>query len=155
MTMTGLSAVDHTVHLTNEWLKQISDRLNWDNRQRAYRLLRVTLQTLRDWLSINEAADLGAQLPMLIRGIYYEGWNLSAAPAKQRSKADFVARVEKAFETDPIDNVEEALTAVFITMNDHITKGEVDDVRLSLRLGLRDIWPEDLGDIWPEISAKD
>jgi uncharacterized protein (DUF2267 family) len=155
MTMTGLSAVDHTVHLTNEWLKQISDRLNWDNRQRAYRLLRVTLQTLRDWLSINEAADLGAQLPMLIRGIYYEGWNLSAAPAKQRSKADFVARVEKAFETDPIDNVEEALTAVFITMNDHITKGEVDDVRQSLRLGLRDIWPEDLGDIWPEISAKD
>lgn len=155
MTMTGLSAVDHTVHLTNEWLKQISDRLNWDNRQRAYRLLRVTLQTLRDWLSINEAANLGAQLPMLIRGIYYEGWNPSAAPSKQRSKADFVARVEKAFETDPIDNVDEALTAVFITLNDHITKGEVDDVRQSLRLGLRNIWPEDLGEIWPEISAKD
>lgn len=149
MTMTGLSAIDHTVHLTNEWLKEIGDQLKWEDRQRSYRLLRVVLQSLRDWLSVAEVADLGAQLPMLVRGIYYEGWNPAETPVKQRTKADFIARVEKAFETDPIDDVEEAVKVVFSTLNKHVSKGEVKDVRQSLRKGLRDIWPEDLEDVWP------
>lgn len=142
MTMTGLSSIDHTVHLTNEWLIEITDQLHWEERQRSYRLLRVVLQGLRDWLSVNEAAHLGAQLPTLIRGIYYEGWHPAGTPVKKRSKADFIARVEKAFATDPIDDLEEALAAVFRVLNRHITSGEVEDVRNSLRKGLRDIWPE-------------
>jgi len=30
--------------------------------------------TLRDRLTVDEAVNLGAQLPMLVRGFYYEGW---------------------------------------------------------------------------------
>ncbi len=142
MTMTGLSSIDHAVHATNEWLIEIDEQLEWADRQRAYRLLRAVLQALRDLLIVDEAAQLGAQLPVLIRGIYYEGWHPAGVPAKKRSKADFVARVEKAFKTDPIDDVEEAITAVFRLLNRHIASGEVEDVRHALRKGLRNIWPE-------------
>lgn len=153
MTMTGLSAIDHTVHLTNEWLIDIGNKLDWEDRQRIYRLLRVVLQSLRDWLSVDEAANLAAQLPLLIRGIYYEGWHPAGTPVKKRSKAEFIARIEKAFESDPIDNVEEAVGAVFQTLSDHISQGEAEDVRRSLRKGLRDIWP-DVEAIWPELGKK-
>ncbi len=63
MSSTGLPAIDHTVQLTNEWLRDLMRMLDWEDKHRAYRLLRVTLQSLRDWLSVDEASNLGAQLP--------------------------------------------------------------------------------------------
>ena len=142
MSITGLSAIDHTVHLTNEWLVDIMDQLRWEDRQRAYRLLRVVLQALRDWIGVDEAAHLGAQLPMLVRGIYYEGWHPAGTPVKERSKADFIARVEKAFETDPVDDIEQAIGTIFRVLNHHVSEGEVSDVRLNLPKGLRNLWSE-------------
>jgi uncharacterized protein (DUF2267 family) len=142
MAATGLTAIDRAVHLTHEWLNDLMGQLGWEDKQRAYRLLRVTLQTLRDWLGVNEASHLGAQLPILIRGIYYEGWRPAGTPVTERSKTDFLARIDKAFETDPIDDVEEAVTDVFKVLNHHVSAGEVEDVRHALPKGLRELWPE-------------
>ena len=52
-----------------QWVDELAEDLNWDVR-RAYHLLRSVLQALRDWLSPEEMADLSAQLPTLVRGIY-------------------------------------------------------------------------------------
>mgnify|MGYP001386877735 CR=1 FL=1 len=50
-----LPMIDHTVQLTREWVRELADRLDWPDEHRAFRLLRVTLQTVRDWLDVNEA----------------------------------------------------------------------------------------------------
>lgn len=137
----GFESIDHTVQLTHTWINELDARLGWDNRPRSYRLLRTVLQTLRDWLRVNEAADLGAQLPELLRGVYYEHWRPAATPVKQRSKADFVARVDQSFKTDPIDDTPEAISAVFELLSGRIAGGEVDDVRQALPADLRALWP--------------
>ena len=72
--MTGLDVFDTTVQKTNVWLKDIMQELGWEDRHKAYMGLRTTLHALRDRLTPEEAAQFGAQLPMLIRGLYYEGW---------------------------------------------------------------------------------
>jgi uncharacterized protein (DUF2267 family) len=142
MTETGISSIEHSIHLTNEWLKDLGEQLGWEDRQRAYRLLRAVLQALRDWLPVDEAANLGAQLPMLVRGIYYEGWHPAGTPVEARTKADFIARIDKTFETDPIDDVEEAVTAAFRVLNHHVSEGEVDDVREALPASVRELWSQ-------------
>jgi hypothetical protein len=60
---------------------------------------------IADWLSVNVAANFGAQLPELLRGVYYEHWRPIATPVKERHKADFIARVDKAFKADPMSSL--------------------------------------------------
>src|ERR671930_488325 len=72
MSSTGVEVFDTTLQKTNQWLQEIMQEFGTENRQEAYLILRATLQTLRDRLTLED--HLGAQRPMLIRGIFYEGW---------------------------------------------------------------------------------
>lgn len=137
-----LHTIDHTVQVTREWLRDLKRLLDWEDEHRAWRMLRATLQALRDWLDVNEASQLGAQLPLLVRGLYYEGWQPAKTPVLDNSKTAFLQRIEAAFTTDPIDDPEEAVCNVFRLLNNHISAGEVQDVRLRLPKHLRELWPE-------------
>jgi uncharacterized protein (DUF2267 family) len=92
MSSVGLESIDHTVQLTHVWINDLDARLGWENKHRSYRLLRTVLQALRDWLPTNEAASFGAQLPELLRGVYYEHWRPAATPVTQRHRADLLAQ---------------------------------------------------------------
>ena len=141
MSAVGLESIDHTVQLTHKWIKELDAMLGWDNKSRSYRLLRTVLQALRDWLPVNEAADIGAQLPTLLRGVYYEHWRPATTPVKERSKSDFLARVDDAFRSDPIISTQESVSAVFELLSNKIGAGEIDDVRQSLPADLKALWP--------------
>ena len=71
MSAVGLESIEHTVQLTHIWINDLDARLGWENKHRSYRLLRTVLQAIRDWLKVEEAAKFGAQLPELLRGVYY------------------------------------------------------------------------------------
>jgi uncharacterized protein (DUF2267 family) len=142
MSTVGLEALDHTLQITHVWINDLDERLGWENKPRAYRLLKAVLHALRDWLQINDSAHFAAQLPELLRGVYYEQWRPAIAPVKKRSKADFLARVEDSFKADPIDNPGQAVLAVFELLSKKITRGEIEKVRHALPEELRDLWPE-------------
>ena len=69
MSAVGLEGIDHAVQQAHIWINEVDKRLRWENKARSYRLLKAVLHALRDHLQVNEAADLGAQLPTLIRGV--------------------------------------------------------------------------------------
>jgi uncharacterized protein (DUF2267 family) len=140
MSTTGLKLFDETVHLTNLWLKQLMDDLDWTERERAFRALRVTLHALRDRLEVNAAAHLAAQLPILIRGVYYEGWRPAATPSRDRTAADFIAHVEDAFSRDPDEDPRRIVEAVFDLLDRHISEGEMEDVRRTLPEQIRGLF---------------
>jgi uncharacterized protein (DUF2267 family) len=123
-------------------INDLDERLGWENKPRAYRLLKAVLHALRDCLPVSESADLAAQLPGLLRGAYYEQWRPAAAPVKKRSKADFIARVEETFKADPMEHPGQAVMAVFELLSEKITAGEIDDVRRALPEDLRNLWPQ-------------
>jgi len=104
-------------------------------------LSQTVLTALRDWLSQEEAADLSAELPTLIRGIYFEGWDPSLSPANERTKRDFVIRVECDFGRDTNFDFEVAINAVYHLMDRHISRGESIQVRSSMKEDLRALWP--------------
>ncbi len=102
---------------------------------------------------MNEAVDLGAQLPGLLRGAYYEQWRPAITPVKNRHVEDFLARVNESFGRDPLTEPAKAVMAVFQLLTKKISEGEIDDVRRCLPEEIRNIWPEPYKE--PERSATD
>jgi len=129
MSATGVDVFDRTLHKTNAWLSDLMDVLGSPDRHAAYLALRATLHALRDRLPVEEVADLGAQLPMLVRGFYYEGWDPTAKPVKLRRKEEFLARIEQEMRSDDTYDAERVARAVFTVLAARVTEGEIEDVQ--------------------------
>jgi uncharacterized protein (DUF2267 family) len=140
MSAVGLESIDHTVQLAHTWINDLDGQLQWNNKARSYRLLRAALHALRDWLQVNEAVDLAAQLPTLLRGVYYEQWRPATVPVKERSKAEFLKRIDTAFANDPLPDSEFAVRCFFRLLSHKVTGGEIEDVRHALPADLRALW---------------
>ena len=146
MTTTGLDVFDHTLQETNLWLKPLSERL-LAKRHDAYLALRAVLHALRDRIGRDNAVHLGAQLPTLIRGIYYEGWTANALGIKERHKEDFLDHVRSELPQNTRLDAEQAVRAVFELIWDKIDPGEVAK--------LIDLFPAELRNLWPRLAQAD
>ena len=89
-----------TLEKTNRWVNEVSDLLHWGDHHKAYHGLRAVLHVLRDRLPVPEAAHLGAQLPMLVRGFYYDNWKPAATPIKIKTAQEFYDAVRENFAAD-------------------------------------------------------
>lgn len=148
MSTTGITAFDSTVQTTNVWLHDLMDQLGWTDKRRAYHALRAVLHALRDRLPIEHATALGAQLPMLIRGVYFEGWHIGGKPVKERKKEDFLAHIAAAFPNDPEVDAEGIARAVFQVIAKHVSPGEVKHVKITLPGEIRSLWSEEFHTAW-------
>lgn len=128
MTEDDPSIIERSVEKTHVWLKEIAEELGSDDRHYAYRALRAVLHTLRDRLPVDVAAKLAAQLPTLIRGIYYEDWDPSRTPLPIHDVDAFLDRIAHEGRLAGETEASLAVTAVTKTMQRHLTAGELDDV---------------------------
>ena len=140
MPTADIDVFDTTVQKTHEWLNELGGVLGTGNKRVSYRALRSTLHALRDRLTIEEVAQLGAQLPMLVRGLYYEGWDPTGKPIRVRHKDEFLVPIADALANDDVD-AEDAARAVFQVLANRITFGEMEDVKHILPESVRALWP--------------
>lgn len=129
-----------TMEKTHLWLVDVMKELCWKDEHKAYLALRAVLQTLRDRLTVEEAVDLAAQLPILIRGFYFEGWDPRGKPVKERHQEGFLYHVATYFNFDERVDPPEVVRAVFKVIGKHVSIGEVDDIKHTLPGELRALW---------------
>jgi uncharacterized protein (DUF2267 family) len=135
MTQATVGVFEHTIEISNIWLSDLMERLAWLDKHRAYK----ALQALRDRLTVDSAAHLAAQLPMLIRGLYYEGYDPSGKPLPERRKSDFLAHVASQC-SDESRNDGHVTQAVFHVLGRHISPGEVEKIKAVLPPDIRALW---------------
>lgn len=132
MTKHGIEVFDATLQKTYDWINDLMRILNSTDKQHAYLTLRATLHALRDRLPFEITVKLGAQLPMLIRGLYYEGWKPSNIPIKLKNSQDFIDFVAAHFANSNLFHkidLELVVRAVFQVMSHHISPGEIDHLK--------------------------
>jgi uncharacterized protein (DUF2267 family) len=142
MSAQGLEVIDHTVQLTHEWINELRERLDWTSSRDALRLMRATLAQIRDHIGHGEVAQLSAQMPLLVRGMFFEGWTPSRTPDPERSAEAFVAAIEAQMGEVRDWRGPEDITAVFRLLDARISEGEIADVKANLPRHIRALWPD-------------
>jgi uncharacterized protein (DUF2267 family) len=140
MSATGLAVFDKTLQDTNTWLKRLMETLRIDDRHAAYVLLRATLHAIRDRVGSENAVHLGAQLPMLLRGLYYEGWRMTQPATKERDVDAFIVHVCEELPPDLFDDPERAVCATLAVIRSMIDPGEALKLIHLFPVHLRDFW---------------
>ena len=142
MSSKKIQVFERTTHEAHEWINELSDRLEWVSERDVLRMLRSVLVSVRDHLPVNEMAQFSAQLPIMLRGMFFEGWQPKNTPVAERHAQQFIDRI--AAEVGDVTEYRgaEDITAVFKLLNNRISTGEIEDVRANLPQALRDIWPQ-------------
>ena len=84
---------------------------------------------------MEEAAQLAAQLPLIVRGMFFEGWDPTGKPLRIRRRDEFLALVRQKYGRDD-QAAADIVRALFRVFEQRVSQGEINDVLLSL--------PEDL-----------
>lgn len=133
---------DATWQKSHHWLTDLEEIGGFRSEEQAYSALRAVLHALRDRLTVQEAAHLASELPMLIRGFYYEGWKPSSVPVSVRDREGFVQAVRDELRNNLAFDPEVAITAVFGLLQRKISAGEITDIKQMLPEPIRSLWPE-------------
>ena len=144
MTVGYPAAIAHTLQQTHEWLNQVRDYADLPDEAHAYSVLRAVLHQLRDRLTLQEAFDLVAQLPILVRGIYFEGYQPAQQHDKIRDKQLFMNGVAARLQPHRIPP-DGAVRAVFATLACRCDPGQIADVIDQLPSDLKAFWPKRCG----------
>lgn len=141
--MSGFDVFDRAAYRANQWLDELNVELGWEERYDAYIALRAVLQSLRDALPPGEVVDLGAQLPMIVRGFFYEGWTGAGDAAAAGDPAAFFERVSEQLAEAFLPADGEGVTrGVFRFLSRRVSDGEIYHLAHRLPAPLRGLWPE-------------
>jgi len=148
MSANGLEVFDKTLQTTNTWLKEIGEDLGGDRRL-AWRALSAVLHRLRDRLPLGVAAHLGAELPMLVRGVYYDQFQPARLPGDCRDLAEFLDEVQaRLVDADGLE-AGDAVRAVFAVLSRHVPQGQIRIVKDALPQTIRAAWTAVDQDVTP------
>jgi uncharacterized protein (DUF2267 family) len=139
--MMNIYNLEKAVPDVEAWLTDLKQRLQWRDREKVCLALIVTLHALRDSLPRDEAVYLGAQLPVLLRGLYYEGWHPSARIARAKSRSAFVERIQEGLHRDPGIDAEKVADAVFSLLAERVPAAELEETKAATPSALRMFWP--------------
>lgn len=120
--------LEHSSEKANAWVNEVTEELGIEDRREAFRVLRSFLHALRDRLTVDEAAQLAAQLPTLIRGVYYEGWKPSATPQAYRDARTFLDRIAADACLAGDTEASYAVQGLAAVLRRHVSEGELEDV---------------------------
>ena len=140
-----LKPFETTLQKADLWMKDVMEELGPDDPQMAYRSLRAVLHALRDRLMPGEVTDMSAQMPMLIRGLFLEGWKATQQPSGGDTQEEFLAAVNSELQVPADVGPEDSTRAIFRVLEKRISCGEIADIRGMLPQNLQGLWTEACG----------
>lgn len=139
--MTRLSQFEIAVSETEHWVNDTAQQLGWHSREKAFESLIATLHAMRDCLPWDEAVQVGACLPPLLRGFYYDGWHPTARFLPLKTRDLFLERIHDALHQEPGIDAELVARAVFSLLARRLPASELE--------GIKTVTPKELHAFWP------
>jgi uncharacterized protein (DUF2267 family) len=142
MTTHHVDVIDRSVEQAHIWFNDVADEFGTEDHQLAYRILRAFLHGVRDRITVEESAQLAAQLPTLVRGIYYEGWRPSTTPLRYHDRETFLRKIADEALLAGSTEASYAVTAAAAVVRRRVSEGEIEDVLAILPAEIRKLLAE-------------
>ncbi len=129
----------------NTFLKDYSKQLGLGNdRDKAGRILTSTLHALRDIIPTEESLQFIAQLPMFLKAVYVNGWNIKQKKPKIKKMAEFLDLVRTHDGPAAVNDFEysdevaqQYVDTTFTYLRKYVSTGEMNDIRDGLPKDLK------------------
>lgn len=142
MSISTVGSLNRTLQETQEWLKELAGSAQFRDEEQAYTALRAVLHSLRDRLTVEEAVHFSAQLPMLVRGFYFEGWRPALAPNAEETPQEFYASVRESLRNARVDlSPDETTRAVLGFLESKVDGGQIRHVKEQMPQPIQELWP--------------
>lgn len=141
MTVSTIGRFNHALEEAHLWLEELAQDASFENEEQAYTGFRAVLHSLRDRLTVEEAVHLSAELPMLVRGFYFEGWKPSLAPNDEATAEEFFASVRESLRNAALTlDTEAAVRGVFAFLERKLAGGQIRHVKSQLPAEIQALW---------------
>ena len=127
---------DAEVRGSYEWLDRVAAHLHGERRD-AYHAMHAVLGALRDRLPVDVAASLSSHMPLLVRGIFFDGYEPARTAPRLRTVDQFVADVRASLAARPHIDAGEAINAVLDTLTHHVDRAAFATIHAVLPPQLR------------------
>jgi len=123
----GIKPLDRSIQLTMEWLNEIQEEFKWPDKDRVYDATKAVLLATRDRITVEEAHQFAAQIPMVMKGMFFDRYDPTDKPMLIRNKDKFLEHVRMHFGDRPLDS-ENAVRTVAKVLRKKISQGQYEDV---------------------------
>ncbi|MDF2867079.1 MAG: hypothetical protein K0S11_549 [Gammaproteobacteria bacterium] len=135
---TSIDILNKTLQKTNDWLTELAENAPFASKEQAYSALRAVLHAVRDRMLIAQAVHFAAEFPLLLKGIYFDNWDSSANPSKERTQDAFLEHIALELRHAVLDiEPEHALWAVFQLLEQKISAGAIEKAKHALSKEIR------------------
>ena len=131
---TNILSLDRAIQNAILWINDIQDELGWDNRDTVYHATKAVLQTTRDRLPFEEVVHFSANLPLIMKGMLMDGYDIRNKPVKMRSVEEFFEYVQQYYDAQRRDIIraDDVVRAVVAVLNRRMGGGEMQKVAANL-----------------------
>jgi uncharacterized protein (DUF2267 family) len=137
----SIKAVHKTIQTSSRYLKLMMESGEFKDQNEAFIVLRASLKALRDRIEPGEAVHLGSQIPALLRGFYFEGWDFTGHQTKSRKINEFLHEVRIHLHGhDDIDLAKTVPVAMRVVL-DQIDQGEAVQILHNIPKEIRELYP--------------
>lgn len=121
----------------NRFINDVADELQTD-RDTAARVTRAVIHALRDRLPPDDAMQFAQGLPMALKGVFVDQYDISKTPVVIRKADEFLdyIRYKDRFgairDFPTMDDAASALRAVFYVLERHLDRGQTEQIKNNL-----------------------
>lgn len=121
------------VQKSDEFMREVARELGYpEDTDKAYRVFRAVMHTVRDNITPEENLHFIAQLPMMIKAVYVDNWKISDKNIRHRDA--FLQKIQEnntnnnQRDLHTPDQTEEAVHKIFDVLKRHVSEGEMNDI---------------------------
>lgn len=130
-----------------QFLKEIANEMVMpEDLEYTDRLITSVLEVLREVITPEESMHLISQLPMYLKAVYVNGWEMSKSPKRINTREEFFNELREKYprttgrDLGDYTTARENVKAIFRVISRYASGGEIDQVRAQLPSGIADLW---------------